>query len=47
MTGMPYGFFGSPDGPKSGCSLRVDAPIALSHAALRGSTGSDAMSACQ
>jgi hypothetical protein len=47
VTGMPYGLAVSPDGPKSGCNLRVDPPIAESHAALWTSTGSDAMSACQ
>src|SRR5690348_7715070 len=44
---MPYGMLGSPDGPKSGCSFRVDPCMCASHVALRGLTGRRLTSACQ
>src|ERR1700687_4050818 len=42
---MPYGCAGSPDDPKSGCSLVVAPFIPAIHAALRACTGRSVMSA--
>src|SRR5690348_11458142 len=45
---MPYGAFGSSDGPKSGCSFRPEvAPVEASQAALCESTGNLEISECQ
>src|SRR4051794_25203350 len=43
---MPYGTFGSPDEPKSGCSFLVAPPAEPTHAADRACTGSAETSAC-